>query len=508
MADQSGPFQAQTLPGTSIMDTLSQFLAQRQAERQQQLVNEAAATRNADQHQIAQVQIQDYLDAQKKAKEAELQAAMSGQAPNTPNTDPSVVAQMQAAKDAGTSTPGLIMQPAQAPSTVPQNLDPTPPPMLAAPPEPPVDSTTPAPTPVPNMGFRMIPGTPAGVVRQPNAQDQSVQREQDFASAVAALPPDQRTKPNISILGLKYQQDPAKTKDVYDSLPKDAEAAQANDMFNPATKNAVVFKNGKYVDSITGDVVAQPSKTPPARDPLAQAVAQTNLLLAQQNLTDKQHRAASGSIILQGIKDGTIPADSQGLSRNGAWQDVVTAAASDGFDLAHAEKEWKAGLRMIQSLNGTQQLKLGQSITTLLGPNGNDGSLDAVGTLASQWNGLGLGILSRANLKVATEGGEGVKAQSLATRLEHQITEAAFEYAVVTQGGGVPSDQARTMAKSIMDAWWAKDTLLDNVKQAKQNIGFRKAAQDSSTPKLGNTGDVVAKPAGSETAADKVKKYF
>lgn len=261
--------------------------------------------------------------------------------------------------------------------------------------------------------------------------------------------------------------------------------AQAPGFRNPATKNAVIFVNGKYKDSVTGEIVPQPEKEPPPRDTLAEAIARATLATHQQDLNDKQRKASVGQSIFEGIKAGTIPPDSAGLQRQGVWADVLDAAAKEGFNLTNEELKWKSAVRQVNTLNGQQQMKLRQSIGTLLGPNGNDGSLDAVADLAKQWDSAGLGPLSRANLELAKQGAKGPVQQSLATRLDHQITEAAFEYAVVTQGGGVPTDQARSMAANIVQDWWAKSALLDNIAQAKRNIGYRQQAIENAAPITG-----------------------
>ena len=108
MADQSGPFQAQTLPGTSIMDTLSQFLAQRQAERQQQLVNDAAAQREADQHQVQMEnlkQLQELRAAQTEQKQQAVSQAVQSSLTPGQSIDPATLAAL--GPSAGALTPAV-----------------------------------------------------------------------------------------------------------------------------------------------------------------------------------------------------------------------------------------------------------------------------------------------------------------------------------------------------------------------------------------------------------------
>src|SRR5881394_3010352 len=67
------------------------------------------------------------------------------------------------------------------------------------------------------------------------------------------------------------------------------------------------------------------------------------------------------------------------------------------FNLASAQREWKAQLNLNRTMNGAQQVRLDESIRSGLA------MYDRIDALADEWDGKGWGPLSRANLEAARQ---------------------------------------------------------------------------------------------------------
>lgn len=142
------------------------------------------------------------------------------------------------------------------------------------------------------------------------------------------------------------------------------------------------------------------------------------------------------------------------------------------FDPAQAQQAWTATQRLMSTLNGPGQVRLKQAIDF------TDQSIDKLAELADQWNGGQFPLLNKANLGLALQGAKGQEAQSLAARLETQRKEVISELATVYKGGNSPTDEGLKLAETQFDSAWSKGTFEDAVKQAKQNIQYRKNSLD------------------------------
>lgn len=158
------------------------------------------------------------------------------------------------------------------------------------------------------------------------------------------------------------------------------------------------------------------------------------------------------------------------------------------FDLSSAQREWKAQLRLNSTMNGPQQVRLDESIRSGLA------MYDKVDAIAEQWDGMGLGPLSRANLKLAQEGGKGQAAQSIANQLSGQIGQLTSDIATIEQGGLTPTNEARAVAEKSMQDWWGKGTIKDMTAQGRSNMQIRHAARNTQEPMVPGNG-VDTRPA-------------
>jgi hypothetical protein len=148
--------------------------------------------------------------------------------------------------------------------------------------------------------------------------------------------------------------------------------------------------------------------------------------------------------------------------------------AKQGFDQTRAESDWTATKKHLQSMNSTQQLRLGQAIGF------TKESLPIIEDLASQWKAGGFAPLSYVALKSAEQGLMGTKAQSLATRLNAQISDLTSELGTVYKGGNSSTDESLKLAATNLKSPWEESVLMDNIAQIRKNLTLRENSMRSS----------------------------
>jgi len=164
------------------------------------------------------------------------------------------------------------------------------------------------------------------------------------------------------------------------------------------------------------------------------------------------------------------------------------------MDLASAQREWKAQVNLNRTMNGSQQVRLDESIRSGLA------MYDKVDEIAKQWDGLGLGPLSRANLAAARDGLKGKAAATIANQLTGEIGQLTSDIATIEQGGLTPTNEARAVAEQSMQAWWGKGTITDMSAQGRYNMQIRHLARNTQEPMAPGNG-VDTRPAQPATPA-------
>src|SRR5439155_10001118 len=140
------------------------------------------------------------------------------------------------------------------------------------------------------------------------------------------------------------------------------------------------------------DVTGQVKAIPPA-----------SAVTLQQTTTD----AAS---IADAIEQGLQPPDVRGLYRMAG--PVRAELSKRGYDLTKANLDWQAAQKHVATLNGAQQTRLRQAISTA------SDSLGVIEDLAKQWDAGKFPILNKVQLAAAVNGALGPKAQQIATNLQ------------------------------------------------------------------------------------------
>lgn len=199
------------------------------------------------------------------------------------------------------------------------------------------------------------------------------------------------------------------------------------------------------------------------------------------------------------IVSGDQPPDVKGLYHYGA--PVRAYLAKQGFNFTKATEDWTATQKRLGVMNGPQQLRLRQAVGQV------EETLPQIEQLATQWQGGGFKPLNKATLAAAKQGLLGQDAQSLATRLDAMIADMTSELGTVYKGGNSSTDESLRLAAQNLQSDWSVQTLLDNIKQVKQQIAYRKNSMKLLTAGTPDNrydqpvGDVAPMPGGAAPAA-------
>jgi hypothetical protein len=185
--------------------------------------------------------------------------------------------------------------------------------------------------------------------------------------------------------------------------------------------------------------------------------------------------------IADAIKRGDQPPTITGLYKVGAA--VRAELARQGVPLARMEQDWKATEKYMSTLNGPQQTRLRQDISTV------SDSLDKVEGLYDEWETLahesGYRKINHATLEAMKQlpGRAGAVAQAL----EAQIADTTAGLGTIYMGGNSPTDHSLELAGHSLSSDWNDETFREGLKQAKENVKIR------------NNSIVNSKPAGVST---------
>jgi hypothetical protein len=165
---------------------------------------------------------------------------------------------------------------------------------------------------------------------------------------------------------------------------------------------------------------------------------------------------------------GDLPPTVKGLYRNAS--PVLAELSRQGYNLQRAETDWNAVQKHISTLNGAQQTRLNQAISTA------SDSLDKIESLYTEYQKIaptsGIKVVNKASLAIAKQlpGRPGAVAQAL----EAQIADLTSELGNVYMGGNSPTDHALGLAQKNLSSDWNDTTFREALKQAKLNLGIRR----------------------------------
>jgi hypothetical protein len=180
--------------------------------------------------------------------------------------------------------------------------------------------------------------------------------------------------------------------------------------------------------------------------------------------------------IVDAMENGDQPPTTTGLYKIGAA--VRAEAARRGVPLARMETDWKATQKYMSTLNGPQQTRLRQDITTV------SDSLDKVEGLYDEWKKLaptsGYKVLNRGSLSAMKQlpGRAGAVAQAL----EAQIADTTAGLGTIYMGGNSPTDHSLELAGHSLSSDWNDETFTEALKQARANVKIRQNSITHSQP--------------------------
>ena len=121
----------------------------------------------------------------------------------------------------------------------------------------------------------------------------------------------------------------------------------------------------------------------------------------------------------------------------------------------------------VATLNSATQLRMRQA--TLFAYE----SLDLVEVYANEWDAGRFPLLNSARLELALQGGLGVPATLVATKLHSTITDLQSELATVYRGGLSSTDSSIDLAKENLKSEWSREQLIGNVELMRATLKIR-----------------------------------
>ena len=265
--------------------------------------------------------------------------------------------------------------------------------------------------------------------------------------------------------------DTAKVNQILELKKKEAEATRAPE--KPPAPPAVVQEYEYYADQ-ERKAGRKPLEFNAYQSMDANRKRSTTVLSGMNRMYDETNPKAIAEAIMRGEREP----DTGNLGRpvSGA---VDSYLAAKGFDKSRALREWKAQIKLGATMNGSQQVRLDESIRSGLA------MYDKIDSLASAWDGNGWGALSRANLSAARNGVYGKKAQQQAIELTGAIGQLTSDVATIEQGGLTPTNESRAIAEKSLQDWWGNGTIQKMTEQGRWMMQVRHAArqtQETMTP--------------------------
>jgi hypothetical protein len=245
---------------------------------------------------------------------------------------------------------------------------------------------------------------------------------------------------------------------------------KAMDFMNQIAENKEYFPNGNPMKRVAGSKIEQ-DEINHDREIFRQMYGTTaQAIFTKEKEAEKQKEevkiqqkaAEIGDQIIAGRVPPEIPRNLYKIA-----PDIQTYLASKDFDQVTAQADWFATKKYVNSLNSTQQVRLKQAVTF------TKDSLDIIENLAGEWKAGKFAPLNAAELFLAEQGGMGKKAQSIATRLNAQISDLTSELGTVYKGGNSSTDESLKLAALNLKGKWEESVLIDNINQIRKNLEIR-----------------------------------
>jgi hypothetical protein len=325
----------------------------------------------------------------------------------------------------------------------------------------------------------------------PEQRPQAIQQGIQQLAQAGAVPPDQAQQllssapfndPTALETWLKVHSTSAlATKDALDRIDKDAEEA----------RKAARAPYDLVAAQSEAQIKAREAKEGPAPTEVGLAVkaaAGDSAAEAALKRLDQSRREGRPinqfSSTPQDVEDtakAIIDGEATPVLTNYSFRDRTAIEARlkrAGYNQARAEMDFKATSKHLATLNGNQQERLRQSITSA------SDMLDKIEGLYSEWSQIaptsGYKILNRAAL-TAMKNLPG-RPGAVANALDAQIADLTADLGNVYMGGNSPTDQSLKLAGQNLKTEWNQESFREALNQARLNLKIRRNSIFNSQP--------------------------
>jgi hypothetical protein len=215
-------------------------------------------------------------------------------------------------------------------------------------------------------------------------------------------------------------------------------------------------------------------------------------------LRQEKTRQRQGKIVAQSMIDGIVPPVIFSHLRR-ISPEIHEHIAAQGFDLLSLQHDYTATVGMIRTLNNSQQVRLRQSASSVLGSIGAEGypqpiiggrQLPSLRDLIKEWDGTLFRPLNSVQLGLALRGMMGSDAQILARDMDSMISDVQAELAIIYQGGNSPTEKVIGLTERNIQTDDARDTILRSLDRVESQVKLRLLAIEDVSPITPGGGEV------------------
>lgn len=218
--------------------------------------------------------------------------------------------------------------------------------------------------------------------------------------------------------------------------------------------------------------------------------------VAQIKEAEKKQNAMD---IADAIETGDQLADFKSLY--GLAGPVKAELSRRGVDVAKLQLQATAETKLAQTLNGPQQVRLKQSIDSVLS------GLDELDNLNEEFGRYGIKAFNKGQLEFLANGGGTKEQQDLAQRFKTQMIGLQDEFGNVVMGGNSPTDRALELAGKIFNSDFNNAAISGATKQMRRLLSMRKSAIDNFSTAKVQHGDKMSESTNSTDNSAPAKSY-
>lgn len=175
--------------------------------------------------------------------------------------------------------------------------------------------------------------------------------------------------------------------------------------------------------------------------------------------------------IADAMENGSQLADFKSLY--GLAGPVKAELSRRGVNVAKLQLQATAENKLAQTLNGPQQVRLRQSVDSVLQ------GLDELDSLNSEFDRTGIKLFNKGKLEFLANGGGTPEQQEIAQRYKTQMIGLQDEFGNVVMAGNSPTDRALELSAKIFNSDFNNTAISASTKQMRRLLSMRKSAIDN-----------------------------